>query len=48
MKVWPVRYVYVRVAQREGVHIYEFLENVGVMHRVCLLMTNMSHDGAAL
>ena len=48
MKVWPIRYVYVMVAQREGVHLYEFLKNVGVAHRVCLRMTNMSHDGTAL
>ena len=48
MKVWPIRYVYVRVAQREGVHLYEFLENVGVAHRVHLRMTNMSHDGTAV
>ena len=31
------------MAQREGVHLYEDGENVGVAHRACLHMTKLSH-----
>ena len=48
MKLWPIRYAYLKMALREGVHLYEDVENVGVAHHICLHITNMSHDGNAL
>ena len=32
----------------EGVHLYEFVENVGVAHHIRLHIPNMSRDGNAL
>ena len=48
MKVWPIQYAYVKMAQREGVHLYEDVENVGVAHHVRLHTTKLSRDGTAL
>ena len=48
MKAWPIQYAYLKMAQREWVHLYEDVENVGVAHHVRLHVTKLFRDGNAL